>query len=149
MPSPSSTVLLTGATGFVGRNVHDALVEAGWRVRCATRTVAAAKARWPSREWVTLSVSDPNSVRAALAGCDAAIYLIHGMATHGEDFRQAEVRHARTFAAEAEAAGLNRIVYLGGVAAPSEEASEHLLSREEVGEALRAGPFPRWSCGRA
>ncbi|MGY8777986.1 MAG: CPBP family glutamic-type intramembrane protease [Longimicrobiales bacterium] len=142
MSPPSSTVLLTGATGFVGRNVHDALIEAGWRVRCATRTVAAAKERWPNREWVTLSVSDPNSVRAALTGCDAAIYLIHGMATHGEDFRQAEVRQARTFASEAEAAGLNRIVYLGGVAAPSEEASEHLLSREEVGEALRAGAVP-------
>jgi uncharacterized protein YbjT (DUF2867 family) len=136
------TVLLTGATGFVGRNVHDSLVEAGWSVRCATRNVAKAQAQWPDWEWTTLSVSDRESVRSALEGCDAALYLIHGMASHEEDFRQAEVLQAQTFASEAEAAGLARIVYLGGVAAPREDASDHLLSREEVGEALRAGAVP-------
>jgi len=142
MNKPRPTVLLTGATGFVGRNVHDTLIEAGWRVRCATRDVAAAEARWPDRDWTTLSVSDRESVRDALEGCDAALYLIHGMASHGEDFRKAEVLQAQTFASEAEAAGLDRIVYLGGVAAPREDASEHLLSREEVGETLRAGAVP-------
>jgi len=142
MSTPCSTILLTGATGFVGRNVHDALVGAGWSIRCATRDVATAKARWPDRKWVTLSVSDRHSVRSALEGCDVAIYLIHGMANHEKDFRQAEVLQAQSFASEAEAAGLDRIVYLGGVAAPDEEASEHLLSREEVGEALRAGAVP-------
>ena len=142
MNAPRPTVLLTGATGFVGRHAHDALEEAGWAVRCATRTVATAEARWPGRDWVALSASDADSVRDALTGCDAAVYLIHGMASHEEDFRQAEVRQAQTFASAAEAAGLKRIVYLGGVAAPDDDASEHLLSREEVGEALRAGAVP-------
>jgi uncharacterized protein YbjT (DUF2867 family)/membrane protease YdiL (CAAX protease family) len=142
MGSPHRTVLLTGATGFVGRHVYDALVAAGWSVRCATRDVGSAEGRWPDRTWVTLSASDPESVRSALEGCDAALYLIHGMASHAEDFRQAEILQAKAFAAEAEAAGLNRIVYLGGVAAPDDDASEHLRSREEVGEALRAGGVP-------
>ncbi|MDA0329611.1 MAG: CPBP family glutamic-type intramembrane protease [Gemmatimonadetes bacterium] len=132
------TILLTGATGFVGRYVYDALVEAGWSVRCATRDVTSAQARWPERTWVQLDVSDPGSLGGAMERCKAALYMIHGMASHGDDFRSAEVRQAEAFSKEAAKAGLDRIVYLGGVAAPG-DASEHLRSREEVGEALRAG----------
>lgn len=135
------TVLLTGATGFVGQYVYDSLVQAGWRVRCTTRDVAAAESRWPDRTWVRLDVSEAPSVGAALEGCQAALYLIHGMAAHAEDFRQAEIQQAETFALEAAKAGLSRIVYLGGVAAPA-DASQHLRSREEVGEVLRAGDVP-------
>jgi uncharacterized protein YbjT (DUF2867 family)/membrane protease YdiL (CAAX protease family) len=135
------TVLLTGATGFVGRYVYEPLVEAGWTVRCATRNVAAAQERWPDREWVRLDLADADSVEQALEGCDAALYLIHGMASHAEDFRQAEVHQAEKFSAMAAQAGLKRIVYLGGVAADADP-SEHLRSREEVGEALRAGDVP-------
>jgi uncharacterized protein YbjT (DUF2867 family) len=132
------TVLLTGATGFVGRHAYHALVEAGWRVRCATRNAHAASERWPGREWVTLDVSDPAAVERAVEGCEAALFLVHGMASHGEDFRQAELRQAATFLTAADRAGVLRIVYLGGVAAPK-DASEHLRSREEVGEVLRSG----------
>ena len=135
------TLLLTGATGFVGQHAHDALVEAGWRVRCATRNVASARSRWPDRLWVTLDVSDAESVEEALEGCQAALYLIHGMGSHSEDFRRAEIRQAENFARTAAEAGLRRIVYLGGVAAPA-DASEHLRSREEVGEVLRSGDVP-------
>ena len=88
-----------------------------------------------------LDVSEAPSVGAALEGCQAALYLIHGMAAHAEDFRQAEIQQAETFALEAAKAGLSRIVYLGGVAAPA-DASQHLRSREEVGEVLRAGDVP-------
>jgi len=135
------TLLLTGATGFVGRYVYEPLVEAGWTVRCATRNVAAAQERWPDREWVRLDVADADSVERAVERCDAALYLIHGMASHAEDFRQAEIHQAETFSASAARAGLKRIVYLGGVAAQADP-SEHLRSREEVGEALRAGDVP-------
>ncbi len=135
------TVLLTGATGFVGRNVHEALLEAGWNVRCATRDVRVAEARWPDRTWVQLDVSDASSMASALSGCETALYLIHGMGSHADGFREVELRQADAFAQEAAAAGLRRIVYLGGVAAPS-DASEHLRSREEVGEVLRAGDVP-------
>jgi uncharacterized protein YbjT (DUF2867 family)/membrane protease YdiL (CAAX protease family) len=135
------TLLLTGATGFVGQYAHDSLVEAGWSVRCATRNVPAAQLRWPDRLWVRLEVSDAESVEGALEGCEAALYLIHGMASHAKDFRRAEIQQAENFAKAAARAGLRRIVYLGGVAAPA-DASEHLRSREEVGEVLRAGDVP-------
>jgi uncharacterized protein YbjT (DUF2867 family) len=135
------TVLLTGATGFVGRHVHEPLKEAGWTVRCTTRDVLSAQARWPDREWVRLDTKDAKSVEQALQGCDAALYLIHGMASLAEDFRRAEVHQAKTFSAAAARARLKRIVYLGGVAADVDP-SDHLKSREEVGEALRAGDVP-------
>jgi uncharacterized protein YbjT (DUF2867 family) len=90
---------------------------------------------------VQLDVSDASSMAGALTGCEAALYLIHGMASHADDFREVEIRQAQAFSREAAAAGLNRIVYLGGVAAPA-DASEHLRSREEVGEVLRAGDVP-------
>lgn len=141
--SPESarrTVLLTGATGFVGRAAFAALERAGWRVRCATRDVARAAARWPARDWITLDVADPESAARALDGCEAALYLVHGMSSHADDFRRAERRQAENFARAAERVALRRIVYLGGVVAPDAEASEHLRSRQEVGEALRAGP---------
>lgn len=138
MTTQARTVLLTGATGFVGRAARVPLAQAGWRVRCATRDVTRARRRVPEAEWVALDVSDERSVAAAVEGCDAALYLVHGMASHAADFRSAEIRQAENFRTAAERAGLGRIVYLGGVAAPR-DASEHLRSREEVGEVLRGG----------
>lgn len=137
--SSTRTVLLTGASGFVGRAVFAALERAGWHVRCATRDAARSAARWPGREWVTLDVADAESTARALDGCEAALYLVHGMSSHRADFRLAERRQAEVFARAAERVPLRRIVYLGGVVAPDAEASEHLRSRQEVGEALRAG----------
>ena len=138
-PSAARTVLLTGATGFVGRATFAGLEGAGWRVRSATRDAARAAAHWPGRDWVTLDVADSESTARALDGCEAALYLVHGMSSHRFDFRQAELRQAENFAEAAERAALQRIVYLGGVVAPDTEASEHLRSRHDVGEALRAG----------
>jgi len=139
--APARTLLLTGATGFVGQAVYPALVAAGWTVRCASRDPVAAARRWPGRSWVALDVSDPDSVSRALEGCQAALYLVHGMASHAGNYRDAELTQARLFSESATAAGLRRIVYLGGVAAPR-DASEHLRSREEVGAVLRAGTVP-------
>ena len=140
-PAPSRTLLLTGATGFVGQAVYPALIAAGWIVRCASRDPVAAARRWPGRHWVALDVSDPDSVSRALEGCQAALYLVHGMASHAGNYRDAELTQARLFNESAAAAGLQRIIYLGGVAAPR-DASEHLRSREEVGAVLRAGTVP-------
>ncbi|MFY0536492.1 NAD(P)H-binding protein [Nannocystis pusilla] len=131
-------VLLTGATGFVGRSVRPALLRAGWQVRGLSRDVRRARDRWPDVEWVEGDVGDPAVCARALADCDAALYLVHAIG-EGSDFRRHEVEAARTFAAAAAAApSMRRIVYLGGVA-PRGRASEHLQSRLEVGEALRAG----------
>jgi uncharacterized protein YbjT (DUF2867 family) len=129
------TILLTGATGFVGSAVRPAL---GWRVRCLTRDVAEARMKQPAVEWVGGDVGDASSCARALDGCQAALYLVHGIG-EGGDYHRREVAAAATFCKAAAAAGVERIVYLGGIA-PSGSGSEHLRSRLEVGETLRAGP---------
>ncbi|WAS94504.1 NAD(P)H-binding protein [Nannocystis punicea] len=131
-------ILLTGATGFVGRSVRPALLRAGWQVRGLSRDARRARARWPELEWIEGDVGDPAVCARALTGCDTALYLVHAIG-EGADFRRREVATARTFAAAAGAVpSMRRIVYLGGVA-PIDAGSEHLQSRLEVGEALRAG----------
>lgn len=131
------TVLLTGATGFVGNAVRPALAAKGWRVRCLTRDVARARRRLPALDWVEGNVGDPGAAARALDGCRAAIYLVHGIG-EGGDYHQREVAAATTFSRAAAAAGVERIVYLGGVA-PAGSGSEHLRSRLDVGEVLRSG----------
>jgi len=132
------TVLLTGATGFVGRAAYDALTAAGWAVRCMTRDADRAARQWPGRVWVGADVADEAATARALEGCDRACYFVHGMAGGGAEFRRTEVAQATAFRRAAERTGVRRIVYLGGVA-PASDGSEHLRSRLEVGETLRAG----------
>jgi uncharacterized protein YbjT (DUF2867 family) len=134
-------VLLTGATGFIGRNLHGPLVEAGHEVRCLTRKPGEARRLWPDRLWVGGDIGEPASLPSALEGCEIAYYLVHGMGSHGPGWAEAELRWARNFARAAGLAGVRRIIYLGGVA-PQGAPSEHLLSRLKTGEALRAGPVP-------
>lgn len=146
MTAPRGAVLLTGATGFVGRNLWPALVAAGHAVRGLSRQPERARARFPDRAFVAGDVSDGSDAGGeamvrALDGCSAALYLVHGMAEGHGDYRRSEVDAARRFAEAAARAGLERIVYLGGVA-PAGEPSEHLRSRLEVGEVLRAGAVP-------
>jgi uncharacterized protein YbjT (DUF2867 family) len=132
-------ILLTGATGFVGRNLWPALHRAGRDVHCLTRDPDRARQRWPERHWVGGDIADERAVSRALSGCAAAYYLVHSMGEGEGDFRRREQAAAERFAGAAAAAGVRRIVYLGGMR-PQGEISEHLLSRLEVGEALRAGP---------
>lgn len=135
---PDRALLLTGATGFVGGAVRPALAREGWRVRCLTRDLARARSREPALDWVQGDVADPAACTRALEGCRAALYLVHGIG-EGPDYRRQEVMAASTFSRSAAAAGVARIVYLGGVA-PAGAGSPHLRSRLAVGEALRAGP---------
>jgi len=142
MPDPTDgEVLLTGAAGFVGSRLWPALNAEGLRVRCVTRDAERAAHRWPERDWVQADLAAPAGRVRALAGCRVAYYLVHGLAERQQDFRSHEVALARAFSDAAARQGLERIVYLGGVA-PQGPPSEHLRSRLEVGEALRAGPVP-------
>lgn len=138
---PRPGLLLTGATGFVGSAAFEPLRDAGWDVRCATRNTRRAAELWPDRAWTYLDVDHEDSILRAMEGCEAAVYMVHGMASQSSDFHAAELRQAENFARAAAKAGLRRIVYLGGVA-PSGDASRHLQSRQEVGEVLRAGSVP-------
>lgn len=137
---PRGYVLLTGATGFVGTHLYPELWKAGFRVRCASRDPAGAAARHPGREWTHLDANDAASVAAALAGVDAAVYLVHGMAG-GPGYAERDRAAAGLFRDAAALAGLRRIVYLGGVR-PAGPPSPHLASRLETGAILRAGPVP-------
>ena len=131
-------LLLTGATGFVGGAVRPALAANGWRIRCLTRDAARAREREPTLDWVQGDVTELADCARALEGCRAALYLVHGIG-EGDDYHAREVAAAGSFSAAAAAAGVERIVYLGGVA-PAGEGSEHLRSRLAVGEMLRSGP---------
>lgn len=133
-------MLLTGATGFVGQRLYPALVEAGCEVRCASRRPDVSRRARPDRPWVAFDLDQPQTLPAALAGCDAAFYLVHGMGEAG-DYQARERRWALAFREAAARAGLRRIVYLGGVA-PAGKPSLHLASRLATGEVLRAGPVP-------
>jgi uncharacterized protein YbjT (DUF2867 family) len=135
------TILLTGASGFVGGRLWPALDRGGYRVRCLSREPEKGRRRFPEREWVAGDVGEPESLQAALDGCAAAYFLVHRMGDAGSDFRQRETAAAARFQEAAGRAGMRRIVYLGGMA-PSGPPSEHLASRLEVGETLRSGPVP-------
>jgi uncharacterized protein YbjT (DUF2867 family) len=133
-------VLLTGATGFVGRHLLPALEARGCEVRCASRRVPERQSDAHTRDWCALDVESGRGLDEGLASCDAAFYLVHSMAAGG-DYERREADAAVRFREAAARAGVARIVYLGGVA-PTGEPSKHLRSRLETGRLLRAGPVP-------
>src|SRR5581483_9214223 len=136
MATDQPRILLTGATGFVGSAVRPAVAATGGHVRCLTRDVDQARRRQPAVDWVRGDVADAASCARALDGCQAALYLVHGIG-EGADYHRHEVAAATTFGQAGAAAGVERIVYLGGIASAG-PGSEHLRSRLDVGEALRA-----------
>lgn len=129
------TALVLGATGFVGRALVGALCEAGEDVRAGSRR--APEALPAGAHWVEADLARPETIERALAGVHTAYYLVHSMGRTG-DFRANDRTFARGFARAAAERGCEQIVYLGGVA-PRGQPSEHLASRLEVGEILRAG----------
>jgi uncharacterized protein YbjT (DUF2867 family) len=138
----STTILVTGATGYIGGRLATRLLARGHRVRAMARdsrrlgTLSAAGA-----ECVTGDALEPESLVPALHGVAVAYYLIHSMGS-GPDFAQRDREAAGNFAAACAAAGVNRIIYLGGLGQPGPTLSKHLASRQEAGDVLRAGPVP-------
>jgi uncharacterized protein YbjT (DUF2867 family) len=136
-------VLVTGATGYIGGRLVPRLLEAGHQVRCLVRDPARLQGRaWLSQ--VEVSTADclrAETLPAAMQGIEVAFYLVHSMAG-GHDFEQRDVLAARNFATAARAAGVQRIVYLGGLGDPDSALSEHLRSRQETGTVLRESGVP-------
>jgi uncharacterized protein YbjT (DUF2867 family) len=133
--------LVFGASGYIGSHLVPALAARGWRVRAAARNLKVLEARgWAGVELASADALKPETLRGALAGIDVAYYLVHSMAA-GPAFGQLDLAAADNFASAAAAAGVKRIVYLGGLV-PEGADSEHLLSRRDTGRELRAHPVP-------
>ena len=138
---PAPLHLVFGASGYIGGNLVPGLLAAGRRVRATARNVEVLEGRrWQGVELVRADALDPATLPAALAGVDVAYYLVHSMAA-GRDFGRLDREAAANFAQAAAAAGVRRIVYLGGLIPPGAR-SQHLRSRAETGEVLRAGTVP-------
>jgi uncharacterized protein YbjT (DUF2867 family) len=138
---PIPLVTVFGATGYVGTNLVPRLLEEGARVRAVGRQRRVLEARgWRGVELVEADALDPATLDAALTGTTTAYYLVHSMAA-GRDFGRLDREAAANFAAAAARCAVQRIVYLGGLV-PADAESEHLVSRKESGDALRAGPVP-------
>jgi uncharacterized protein YbjT (DUF2867 family) len=130
-------VLVTGASGFVGSSLTEALEAQGYSVLAMTRhpdTYAGAG------KPIFGDVYEPDSLRLALADADAAYYLVHSLAR--EDFVERDAAAARSFGTAAADAGLERVIYLGGLGLDDANLSAHLKSRREVEHLLASGGVP-------
>lgn len=137
-------VLVTGATGYIGGRLVPELLARGHEVRCVVRDPRRIDGRFPGAEIVRGDVFDAEGLVAAMRGCVTAYYLIHSMSDDRRDFTRRDREAARIFGAAAAKAGVERIIYLGGLGNDRRSAalSAHLRSRHEVGEELRASGLP-------
>lgn len=135
-------VLVTGASGYVGGRLVPELVRRGHSVRCMTRDPKALVGRFDGVDVVAGdALADSRDLAPALSGIDAAYYLVHSMGSGSGDFADRDRRAARNFALAARAAGIRRIIYLGGLG-DQRDLSHHLESRHEVGRILRESGTP-------
>lgn len=140
---PKEQVLVTGATGYIGGLLIPALLERGYRVRALARN----SKRLVSRPWygqveiVEGDALQPFTLIKALENVHTAYYLIHSM-SNGNGYTALEIQSAKNFASAAEQAGVQHIIYLGGLAKPQNTNSKHMTSRIQTGATLRRGRVP-------
>ncbi len=141
-PFDNRLILLTGATGYVGGRLLKMLELRGFRIRCMARNPEILIPRaGQSTEVVEGNVLDLNSLKVALKGVSVAYYLVHSMGSEGS-FEENDRKAAHNFGKIAKAAGVERIIYLGGLGNEEEDLSPHLSSRQEVGKILRQYSVP-------
>src|SRR5687767_7857590 len=142
MPS-SKLILVTGATGYIASRLIPRLLDHDYRVRCLAREPRRIQGRswFPHVELVQGEVTIPSTLAPALDGVQTAYYLIHNM-TFGHGYTERELEGARAFASAAEEAGIEHIIYLGGLADPEQHIAPHMRSRIETGRMLREGKVP-------
>jgi uncharacterized protein YbjT (DUF2867 family) len=140
------TILVTGATGYVGARLVTRLLAKGYRVRATGRSLSRLRKRpWANHPGVDLfpaDVIDPASIAKACEGCAAAYYLVHSMMPGEREFEGKDREAAQNMARATAEAGLSRLIYLGGLGEETPALSRHLRSRAEVAEILSAGKTP-------
>ena len=136
------SILVTGATGFVGNRLISALVEKGYKIKALSRK------NLPSNQnvkFVQADAFDIHSLSNAMKGTEVAFYLLHSMEDNisaWRNFAEREKFQAENFLRAAEVAGVKRIIYLGGLVSESISLSPHMASRKKVGEILASGKIP-------
>ena len=141
-PSNSRLILLTGASGYIGGRLLTALERAEWRVRCLARYPGYLQSRiGPNTEIVKGDCLDLPSLAPAMDGVHTAYYLVHSMGSSGK-FEDEDRQAAQNFSDAARAAGVHRIIYLGGLGEDAHQLSAHLRSRQEVAHILRSSGIP-------
>ncbi len=144
----AKTVLVTGATGYIGGRLVPRLLAEGHVVRAMTRDAGRLRdVPWADQvEVVEADALGGPALARALAGVDVAYYLVHSMGDHsagaGHAFERTDRDAATAFAAAARAAGVGRLVYLGGLVPATGRLSPHLASRAEVGQVLLDSGVP-------
>lgn len=139
MKTSPGTILITGATGFIGSRLARKLVKDGYSVRCMVRQTASAVP--DGAEIVRGDLLEPATIDKALAGIDIAYYLVHSMSGGRAGFERRDREAARNFVAAANRAHVRRVIYLGGLGETGDDLSEHLKSRLEVADILKTGKF--------
>ncbi len=139
----SPLILVTGATGYIASRLIPRLLDSGYRVRALARDPLRLKGRaWFDQiDIVQADVTSPSTLAKAFDGVHIAYYLIHNM-SHGHGYTTLELESARAFTSAAEQAGVEHIIYLGGLANPEQHIAPHMRSRIETGKVLREGKVP-------
>ncbi|MBV9573264.1 MAG: SDR family oxidoreductase [Acidobacteriales bacterium] len=130
-------ILVTGASGYIGRQLAEKLSAAGHNVTCMVRNAARVPHPYPQIKYVEADALQADTLPPALNGIDAAYYLIHSMSGQVEGFEKRDREAAHNFAIAAKQCGVQRVIYLGGLAATGTSVSAHLKSRHETGAVLR------------
>lgn len=133
-------ILVTGANGFIGKRLVAALVAQQLPIRCLVRTPGASSFP-PEADVVYADLLQPETLAPALASVTTAFYLVHAMAGGRAGFERRDRDSAHNFVSAAEKAGVQRVIYLGGLGETGSGLSEHLQSRLEVSDILRSGSF--------
>jgi len=137
------TVLVTGASGYIGGRLAPELIHRGYKVRALVRSYCPEyEDQLKGAEVITGDILDLKSVEESLKGIHTAYYLIHSMVLGQKEFAQMDVQAARNFRIAAEKMNVKRIIYLGGLAEPDDSLSAHLKSRQEVADELGKGTVP-------
>lgn len=144
--SSTLPIAVLGATGYIGGRLVPALLDKGWKVRAIGRNLEKLRcrpfARHPQVELTQADALDGPALITALRGCQAAYYLVHSMYPGVANFEARDKEAALAMRGAAAEAGLERIIYLGGLGDPESSLSAHLKSRMDVGEILGSGPVP-------